>query len=49
MTPGGWIVMVLSVGSVVLAFGWCVYRVLTTPNETDKVHGFDRHPPDEEP
>ncbi len=46
MTVGGWLVLIFSVGSVTSLFGWCVYKVLTTPKETDKVHGFDLHPPD---
>jgi hypothetical protein len=29
MTPGGWINLVLSVGSVVVLFVWCVARVLS--------------------
>lgn len=48
MTLGGWIVMLLSVGSVVILFGWCIYKVITTPEETERLHGFDRHTPDEE-
>ena len=48
MTAGGWIVMLASVGFVTVAFAWCIYKVLTTPKETEKIHGFDRHPPDEE-
>ena len=47
MTPGGWLVMILSVGSVTAAFLWCVFKVLSTPHETDKMHGFDRPTPDE--
>ena len=29
MTLGGWINLVLSVGSVVTLFAWCLYRVLS--------------------
>jgi hypothetical protein len=31
VTTGGWIVMTLSVGSVLLLAGFCVFRVLTLP------------------
>lgn len=47
MTIGGWIVMVLSVGSVVVLFAWCLFKIVTTPGETEKLHGFDTHTPDE--
>jgi len=48
MTPGGWIVMLISVGAVTTLFVWCIVKVLTTPSETKKMHGFDAHTPDEE-
>jgi len=48
MTAGGWLILVLSVGSVVILFVWCIYKVLTTPNETEKLHGFDSQTPDRE-
>jgi hypothetical protein len=47
MTPGGWIVMILSVGSVTIFFLWCLWKVLTTPNESEKLHGFSFETPDE--
>ncbi|GAB4180452.1 MAG: hypothetical protein Fur0032_21390 [Terrimicrobiaceae bacterium] len=47
MTWGGWLVMLLSVGSVSLLFVWCIWRVLSDPCETGKLHGFDTHTPDE--
>lgn len=31
MTTGGWIVMVLSIGSVLSTLAFCLYRVLTLP------------------
>ena len=31
MTTGGWVVMLLSVGSVLTLASFCVYRVLTLP------------------
>ncbi len=30
MTPGGWISLILSVGSVTGLLVWCVWKVLTT-------------------
>jgi hypothetical protein len=46
MTITGFIVMLLSVGSVTFLFGWCIYKVLTTPEETKKVHGIEFMTPD---
>jgi len=48
MTPGGWIVMALSVGSVTSLFAWCLWKVFHTPKETEKMHGFSFETPDEE-
>lgn len=31
MTAGGWIVMILSVGSVLTLVSYCLFRVLTLP------------------
>lgn len=31
MTPAGWTVMILSVGSVLSLVSFCLYRVLTLP------------------
>jgi len=28
MNIGGWIIMLLSVGTVSLLFGWCIWKVL---------------------
>lgn len=46
MTAGGWMVMLVSVGMVTAAFVWCLWKVLTTPEETEKVHGFEFETPD---
>ncbi len=46
MTPGGWIIMALSVGTVVSLFIWCMAKVLTTPEETEHMHGFSEETPD---
>jgi hypothetical protein len=38
MTPGGWIFMILSCGSVVSLVVWCFYRVLSKPAATKHMH-----------
>ena len=38
MTLGGWIAMLLSVGGVTALMGWCIYKVLTTPESTRHLH-----------
>jgi hypothetical protein len=47
MTLSGWIIMILSVGTVTLLLTWCVYKVLTIPEETEHLHGFEQETPDE--
>lgn len=46
MTTAGLIVMLLSVGTVVSLFSWCIWKVLTTPNETEKIHSMEFETPD---
>lgn len=47
MTLGGWIIMIVSVGSVTCLFSWCIHKVLTTPEEEeDKIHRFEIETPD---
>ena len=48
MNTGGWIIMSLSLLSVSALFAWCLYKVLTTPGETDHIHGFEKDTPDME-
>jgi hypothetical protein len=38
--------MILSVGSVTALLTWCVYKVISTPEETEHIHGFEQEPPD---
>jgi hypothetical protein len=38
MNTGGWIIMLSSVGFVTVLFGWCIWKVLTTPGEADRLH-----------
>lgn len=33
MNIGGWITMIISVGSVTTLFAWCIVKVLTVPSE----------------
>lgn len=47
MNTSGWIIMLLSVGTVSILFAWCIYKVLTTPGETEHIHGFEIETPDE--
>jgi hypothetical protein len=47
MTLGGWIILLVSVVGVTLWLGWCLWKVLGTPEESDKVHGFEFETPDE--
>ncbi len=46
MTTSGLLVMLFSVSTVVVLFAWCVYKVLTTPNETEKIHSLEFETPD---
>jgi len=38
MSPGGWIMMFLSVGFVTGLLSWCLYKVLSTPASTEHLH-----------
>jgi hypothetical protein len=38
MTPAGWAIMIVSVGSVLLLTGFCLYRVLTLPPQVAEEH-----------
>lgn len=48
MTALGWLIMLISVGTVTGLLVWCVYKVLTIPEETEHIHGFEQEPPDTE-
>lgn len=37
MTSGGWINLTLSVGFVTLLFVWCLWRVLSSPRDPQKL------------
>ncbi len=38
MNPGGWAMMILSVGFVLCLTVFCFYRVLWTPKSTEHMH-----------
>jgi len=49
LTVGGWVTMILSVGFVTGLLGWCIYKVVTTPGETEHLHSqVDLGTPDAE-
>ena len=39
MTTYGWILMFVSVGFVIGLFMFCFFRVLTTPESEERMHG----------
>ncbi len=48
MTTAGWLIMILSVSSVSALLAWCIFKVVTTPEETEHIHGFEQETPDTE-
>lgn len=48
MSIGGWFIFLIAVGSVLTLFCWCMYKVITTPGETEHLHRIGEHTPDEE-
>lgn len=38
MTLGGWILLVVSCGTVISLAAWCFWKVLTLPNRPDDLH-----------
>ncbi len=47
MTTGGWIIMISTIIMATIFFGWCIFKILTTPGEAEHVHGFEIETPDE--
>ncbi len=39
--------MTVSVATVTLLFVWSIYKVLKSPGEEEKMHGFEFETPDE--
>ncbi len=48
MTSSGWIIMLLSTGTVSLLFVWCIFKVLAVGNECEQVHDSEKEPPEAE-
>ncbi len=44
MTIGGWIIMIVSVSVVTIAFIWSVVRVMRSADEKHMVHGLGMDP-----
>lgn len=42
MTLAGWIIMIISTGLVSLLFAWCIYKVIKTPGESERLHGIEQ-------
>jgi len=40
MTTGGWMIMIISVGTVCGLFAWCMWKVFSTPGESEHMRGF---------
>jgi hypothetical protein len=48
MNLWGWLIMLASVLGTTAWVVWCFWKVLRTPEETDKLHGVPFQTPDEE-
>ena len=48
MTLAGWIIMLLSVSATSGLLAWCIFKVLTIPEEAEHIHGFEQKTPDTE-
>jgi hypothetical protein len=46
MTSSGLLIMIASVGSVTVLFAWCIWKVLTSPDQAEGLHGVELHTPD---
>ncbi|MFA7236553.1 MAG: hypothetical protein WC058_06800 [Phycisphaeraceae bacterium] len=46
LTPGGWTVMLLSVGFVTILLTWCIGKVVTTPGSEEHLHSQSDATPD---
>ncbi|MCS6971071.1 MAG: hypothetical protein RMM29_03935 [Planctomycetota bacterium] len=45
MSWAGWLTMLAAVGGATALFAWCLWKVLSTPQATERLHGV----PDTEP
>lgn len=46
MNTAGFLVMIVSIGTVTFLLAWSIYKVLTTPGETEHLHAFEQETPD---
>lgn len=46
MNIAGWIVMLVSIGTVSILFFWSIYKVISTPGESEHLHAFEQETPD---
>ena len=47
MTIGGWIILIISVSTVVTLFTWYIYKVLNIPGETEHLCSFEQDKEDQ--
>ena len=48
LTLGGWVLMIASVSFMTGLLAWCIYKVVSTPGSTERVHSqADIEPPDQ--
>ena len=38
MTPAGWVMMILAVGGVTALLAWCIHKVVSTRDSSDRIH-----------
>lgn len=49
MNTGGWIMMIVAVGAVSTLMGWCIWKVISTPESEKHLHSpADIKTPDRE-
>jgi len=46
MTTSGLLIMIVSVSTVTVLFGWCLYKVLSQPAESENLHPVELRTPD---
>lgn len=42
MTTAGLLILIASVSSVTFLFAWCIWKILSTPGESERVHGLEK-------
>lgn len=47
MTSGGWIILIMSIGTVSILFFWCIFKLLSIPKETKHLHDLEPKTPKE--